>query len=235
MEILSNQSGNNVFPLFFPHFLQTRNKMDDLEGLVRRIVNTVNTTRTRPAEPNADTTSGALAQQPGTTVEEEVRRRYSLPRNATTSVYTSGSTEQSAESTQPFSLPVETRVQRSNVGPLSQYFRPTENYGQCTLRTQSRNRQVRQRRRASPYGRTNVQPCKDKVKADSFTLKEVVLLPSPSYSNVPKFSSKVELNNKGLIVDGFHVNKNWSEQELREKLQATFENKLRDRQGEIIR
>ena len=76
----------------------------------------------------------------------------------------------------------------------------------------------------------------DKVKADSFnTLKEVVLLPSPSYSNVPKFSSKVELNNKGLIVDGFHVNKNWSEQELREKLQATFENKLRDRQGEIIR
>ncbi|CAB4025956.1 Hypothetical predicted protein, partial [Paramuricea clavata] len=193
--------------------------MDNLEGLVRRIVNTVNGTRTRPAEANALSTSGAPAQQSATTVEEEVRRRYSLPRNAT-------STEQSAESTQSssFSLPVETRrAQRSNVGPLSQYFHPTENYGQCTLRAQSRNRQVRpQRRCASPY----VQPCKDKVKSDSFTLKEVVLLPSPSYSNVPKFSTKVELNNKGLIMDGFHVNKNWSEQELRDKLQATFENEL---------
>ena len=52
---------------------------------------------------------------------------------------------------------------------------------------------------------------------------------------VPKFSSKVKLNNKGLIVDGFSMNKNWSEQELREKLQVLFENKLRDRHGEVIR
>ena len=161
--------------------------MDDLEGLVRRIVNTVNATRTRRAEPNNDTASGALAQQPGTTVEEEVRMRYSLLRNATTSV-TSGSTEQSAELTQPFSLSVETHELSDQTLVLCHNI----------FVQQSRNRQVRQWRRASPYG-TNVQPCKDKVKADSFTLKEVVLLPSPSYSNVPKFSSKLNLITKGSL------------------------------------
>ena len=63
--------------------------MDNLEEFVRRIVNSVNTvnaTRTRPAESNADGTSGAPTEQSQTPVEDEIRRQFSLPRNACTTV-----------------------------------------------------------------------------------------------------------------------------------------------------
>ena len=71
----------------------TKLKMDDLEGLVRRIVNTVNQTRNRPEEHNANSTRGAPTQQSNTTVEEEVRRHFTLPRNACASTQQFGKIE----------------------------------------------------------------------------------------------------------------------------------------------
>ena len=49
--------------------------------------------------------------------------------------------------------------------------------------------------------------------------KELVLLPAPNVDEVPRFGKKRKLQEMGLIVDGFPLDKNWDEsQQLKLKI-----------------
>ena len=67
--------------------------------------------------------------------------------------------------------------------------------------------------------------CKGKGKGKSGNVKEAVLhkkelilLPSPKYDHVPRFERKRKLQDLGLIVDGFPLDKSWDENQLRLKV-----------------
>ena len=48
--------------------------------------------------------------------------------------------------------------------------------------------------------------------------KELVLLPAPNVDEVPRFGKKRKLREMGLIVDGFPLDKNWDESQLKLKV-----------------
>ena len=48
--------------------------------------------------------------------------------------------------------------------------------------------------------------------------EELVLLPAPNVDDVPRFDKKRNLQEMGLIVDGFPLGKNWDESQLKLKV-----------------
>ena len=52
----------------------------------------------------------------------------------------------------------------------------------------------------------------------SISSKELVLLPAPDVDEVPRFGRKRKLQEMGLIVDGFPLDKNWDESQLKLKV-----------------
>ena len=53
-------------------------------------------------------------------------------------------------------------------------------------------------------------------------LKDVCLLPSPSYNKVPRREAKLELQKHSLYIDAFTFDKRWDEKVLREKMWQLF-------------
>lgn len=45
--------------------------------------------------------------------------------------------------------------------------------------------------------------------------KELVLLPAPNVDEVPPFGKRRKLQEMGLMVDGFPLDKNWDESQLK--------------------
>ncbi|XP_028409247.1 uncharacterized protein LOC114531834 [Dendronephthya gigantea] len=64
--------------------------------------------------------------------------------------------------------------------------------------------------------------------------KELILLPYPTYTQVPRYEHKRKLQELGLIVDGFPLDKSWNENQLRLKIGGAFVQKLVDEQGEFV-
>jgi hypothetical protein len=58
-------------------------------------------------------------------------------------------------------------------------------------------------------------------------MKEIVVLAAPNETDVPKYAKKVELHKNGYIMDAVEIDRNWSEKELREKIEASFADKLK--------
>ena len=52
----------------------------------------------------------------------------------------------------------------------------------------------------------------------SISCKELVLLPAPTVDEVPRCGKKRKLQEMGLIVDGFPLDKNWGESQLKLKV-----------------
>ena len=66
-----------------------------------------------------------------------------------------------------------------------------------------------------------------------FYYKDVCLLPSPDYEQVPRGSAKALLVEYGLYIDAFKLDKKWSEARLCSELANLFEHVLK-RQGRHI-
>ena len=56
--------------------------------------------------------------------------------------------------------------------------------------------------------------------------KDICLLPEPEYDQVPRGAAKANLVQRGLYVDAFKLNKNWSEARLYKELASLFKEAL---------
>ena len=75
-----------------------------------------------------------------------------------------------------------------------------------------------------PYT-TAAKASKSKAKSD-IIIKDVCLLPSSCWKEVPKRQIKQDLINRNLFIDAWSLDKSWSEQQLRLELFNLFKNHL---------
>ena len=66
-------------------------------------------------------------------------------------------------------------------------------------------------------------------------MKEVILLPHPTTTKVPKCHRKLRLQQCGLISDGYAIERVWNESEVRRFPSPLFFEKLKDKHGEPVR
>ena len=173
-------------PAFPPS--RVRHAEEGIEELVRRII--------RSAQEGINTSRANVASNVSTP-DEELRRRFNLPRRSET---TTSSTNSCSTSTETLTS-------------LQYTYNPQENYGHTNPR--------RQRRQAPYYSRNRGRPVTRPQTATAPkyppTLKEAILLPKPSWGKVPKYAKKANLQEKGFILDCFPTERHWSESELKER------------------
>ncbi|XP_028413665.1 uncharacterized protein LOC114536521 [Dendronephthya gigantea] len=75
-----------------------------------------------------------------------------------------------------------------------------------------------------PYT-TAAKASKSKSKAD-IIIKDVCLLPSPRWQELPRRHIKQDLINRNLFIDAWSLDKSWSEQQLRSELLNLFKSHL---------
>lgn len=75
-----------------------------------------------------------------------------------------------------------------------------------------------------PYT-TAAKASKSKVKSE-IIIKDVCLLPSPRWQELPRRHTKQELINRNLFIDAWSLDKSWSEQQLRSELFNLFKSHL---------
>ena len=191
---------------------------DNIESLVRRIVQSVNGAGSDSQTPNrnATPTSNANAPAEGSELnpEEELYSRFNIPRAVSSAARTQSAITATSTIT--------------TASAVAQRFNPQTNYGYTGrarrqraaalpsrpyTRTQGRGRG----RGASPSARTRVDPP---------SLKEVILLPKPSINTVPKYAVKAELHKKGFIMDLVPIDRSWNESQMRAKIEELFANVL---------
>jgi len=61
-------------------------------------------------------------------------------------------------------------------------------------------------------------PAFKKASESQVTLKELILLPTPGYDVVPRYTRKRALQERGMIIDGFPLDKNWDDIQLQLKV-----------------
>ena len=155
----------------------------NLEELVRRIVSSVHNL----TESSNTVVSGNNAGGSGNTsnpmvnnVADEINQRFLLPRASTSTVTTATATGFNANN--DYSYPnYRSRPRQRNP--------PHEISRQRTPATQRTNFSRRGSRRA-------------RERSETSTLKEVILLPRPTHSKVPKYRGKLNFQECGLISDG---------------------------------
>ena len=72
-------------------------------------------------------------------------------------------------------------------------------------------------------GKGKVKSTKAKEAASIINKKELILLPYPTYAHVPRYDHKRKLQELGLIVDGFPLEKSWDESQLRLKVFSFYQ------------
>ena len=136
--------------------------------------------------------------------QEELYTRFRIPRgNQTASTSISSSVNHDNHNANG---DVNVSVLRQTTIPQ---FNPRLNYGS--------NNRPKSGKRKSPANPTKGKSVAAKKKAQIST-KEVILLPSPDFDEVPRFSKKRRLQELGLIIDGFPFDRNWDASELRLKV-----------------
>ena len=102
---------------------------------------------------------------------------------------------------------------------LVRFYTPCIHYS--TQRRQISLLYTRNRRSVS-----NNRSTKSSIAITTTTMKEIILVKRPSENEVTKYGKKSELHRRGFIMDAVEVDKNWSEEELRNRLGTMFGNKL---------
>ena len=123
-------------------------------------------------------------------VEEELSRRFQLPRRG-------GSDRQFLSV-----VPTNSSAQRP------EQFNPRVNYGSSGGKGKGKSR-------SCPWkGKSAI----EKSTKKEITTRELILLPSPEYDEVPRSNGKRKLQELGLIIDGFPLDKSWNENQLELKV-----------------
>ena len=123
-----------------------------------------------------------------------------------------------------------TQELHARFGVPRQVYSPLQNYG--------RSREPRRRNRRQTY-LTN--PCTSNTRApqtvskSDFYIKNVILLPAPSYNTVPRGDSKSYLISRGLMIDAFEIDKKWEQEELIARLHELFKNVLLNESQSVVK
>jgi hypothetical protein len=118
------------------------------------------------------------------------------------------------EMSQRFSLP-----RRGQLGLLGQEQRPQQGNRPSFYNSRPRyNPQVNYGHSSVAKGKGKGKSGKSKGKETVLNRKELILLPSPTYTQVPRFENKRKLQELGLIIDGFPFDKSWDDYQLRLKV-----------------
>lgn len=197
----------------------THESVESVENLVRRIVCSMR-------ETNNCTTS--RDEQRSHTQQQELNRVFNLPRGSV--VGQSQSSPSPTTSTSPIQTEGNGNPPQGEV--LRYQYNPRVNYGY----TNYNNRNVRRAARSliTPYARnrSGSSPAayssgkSSSKRVEPPTFKEIILLPHPGYTDVPKYKKKSDLHKQGLIVDSVPIERSWTEKELKEQIQSIFEKKL---------
>lgn len=187
-------------------------RSENLEELVRRIVHSVNRNETSHSNDNGSTSNSV--QNRASTVKEELNQRLLIPWGAPSND--------------------STRAQ-----DIAAQFNPNNNYGYTNYRSRQPSRQ-----RNTPYGFSRQRTSTSRPSysrrgtrerpAEVSTLKEVILLPHPTTTKVPKFHHKLRLQQCGLISDDCAIERAWNESEVRRFLSSLFFEKLKAKHGEPV-
>ena len=149
-----------------------------LSEIVRRVYESVQTINVETPKPEA--------RPANQSVEEEMARRFCLPRRPTAG-------QGQGQTNGRFS---------SNTRPIK--FNPQLNYGHGSG--------------GKKRGKAKSGKPKEAASSNTINAKELVLLPYPTYNQVPRYEHKRKLQELGLIIDGFPLQKSWDENELRLKV-----------------
>ncbi len=61
----------------------------------------------------------------------------------------------------------------------------------------------------------------------NYVMKDVCLLPSPDWDNVPRRDSKQQLVRQNMFIDAWTLDKTWSEEQLRNEILMLFKEQLK--------
>lgn len=102
-------------------------------------------------------------------------------------------------------------------------FNPSQNYSIPPVRKQVRSLRGMGTRHSRGGWCSSSRTATCTTSAPEYFYKDVCLLPSPDYDQVPRGSAKASLVENGLYVDAFKLDKTWSEARLCSELAALFE------------
>ena len=167
-----------------------------------------------------------VAQQPQS-AEQELNHRFNIPRGSPSNpVCVAGG--QSAPTSQVASVSLgPLPCQNPEGDALASNFNPQQNYGYSNYNRRARRAPrstaaLYTQRRSSNTARFQPQTHSKPNHRVEPPFKEIILLPNPGYSKVPKYKKKVELHKQGFILDSVPIERCWSEVELRGKIQTIF-------------
>ena len=204
---------------------------DRIQSLVRGIVGEFFNS------PENGNDQGAQGQE-FTSIQSEINQRFRLPRGRTAVGISDHDTNtpsksgnrtngliQSSVAIQPINPGSQPRPEPfnaiTNYAVLQQQGTPgpgpTRQRGRCRVRNSCLY--PRRRQGSSASSRSNNKPTSDR---NELFLKDVCLLPSPSYNKVPRREAKLELQKRSLYIDAFTFDKRWDEKVLREKMWQLF-------------
>ena len=139
----------------------------------------------------------------GEEINDRFNDRFSIPRAASGRSYTAPSS-------------TGTNISAQHAWSVATGFNPGQNYGYTNYRSRSRQRSLQSPLGFSHSRRSSVSNRRrDQERTAVNTIKEVVLLPSPTYSKVPRYNHKVKLQKCGLILDGCSIDRSWNEMQVR--------------------
>ena len=147
------------------------------------------------------------------TVQDELYRSFQIPRTST-----SGNTNQAVEQpSQSGQFQGSTSNQASIINSIAAGFSSRSNYSNTRATTRSRRtNRSNNTGRFQPYSHSRSSTTSDStsVEEPKIYYKSVCFLPDSTWNSVPRGRAKVELIERGMYVDAWAVNKNWSEKEL---------------------
>ena len=106
-------------------------------------------------------------------------------------------------------------------------FNPHKNYSIPPIRRQVQSLRGIGNRHSRGCSRSTSRTATCTAPEPEFYYKDVCLLPSPDYEQVPRGSAKVSLVEYGLYIDAFKLDKKWSEARLCSELANLFKHVLK--------
>ena len=179
------------------------------EELIDRLINAVDNLR---EERNRNSDNNNNNNRQTTSVTNEIRRLFPSTNSTHTQVNVNSSfTDGSSNGSNPINAPPDRKYV-----PAIRNFQPSQNY-----RPKKGRKNQSQKRKRTDEHEIAENPSKEKS-----ILRDVVLLPSPSMSDVPRGSKREELYTNGCVISAFNISDGLTENEIRSRMVNAFGEKL---------
>ena len=182
------------------------NKDDELNRIVRAVIGELNNHAN-----NAKVEQTSSHSTSNRSTEEEIYKAFQIPRATSTSLTSSSHSYSQL--------------------PLSSQYSASTNYSTKTSSNSSRKRGKETMRAAS--GRFTKKSLGKEAPVSAPIIKDVCLLPTPTWDDVPRRKVKAQLVRAGLFVDAWPFYVHLGEVQLREELRHAFSEHLWQEEEEV--